>query len=298
MIYFVLILLSLFLVSESFIPTSKIYTQKNKLNMVNPLPGSDIGIPINIFQNVYTNLHYGYDISNFKNFILPFLIGYYTYGGDRYRDALEYIGKKYPTKKENLYNYIISNQDFVKSSLEITFGAILIILITDENFLINLPFIGLLISTDYYKLIKQKNGLIKPLYISSLWTACSVFLPCVLHDHNYSIINYPMDYIPCLLTIFSLSSILDLRDVDEDIENGVETFAVKFGKENTSMISLFLLSLSSLLFGLNEHYLDRPLVNSLNEIQNVGLALIPFLSSYNSTNLESKNDHTPDISQK
>lgn len=287
--------MNLILVTDSFIPTSKIHNPKNKFNMINPLPGSDIGIPINIFQNVYTNLHYGYDISNLKNFILPFLIGYYTYGGDRYRDAIEYQGKKYSTKKEELYNYILSNQDFIKSSLEITFGVILLVLITDENFLINLPFIGMLISTDYYKLIKQKNGLIKPFYISFLWTACSVFLPCVLHDHNYSIIKYPMDYIPCMLSIFSLSSILDLKDIEEDIENGVETFAVKFGKEKTVMISLFLLSMSSLLFGLNQHYLDRPLVNSLNEIQNAGLAFIPFLSSYNSTNQESKNDHTLDI---
>lgn len=257
--------------------------KKPKLSMVNPLPGSDIGIPINIFQNIYTNLHYGYDISNFKNIILPFLIGYYTYGGDRYRDALEYQTKKYETKKEELYNYILSNEEFIKNTIEITFSTIILILITDENFIINFPFILLLISTDYYKDIKRYNGLVKPFYISFLWTACSIFLPCVLHDHNYSILNYPMDYIPCLLTIFSLSTILDIKDIEEDIENNVDTIPVMIGKEKTSMLSLALLSLSSVIFGLNNHYLDRPLINSLNEIQNAGLALLPFLSSYNST---------------
>ena len=57
------------------------------------LSGFDIGIPLNIFQNIFTNIHYGYDITTPKLIILQFLVGYYTYGKDRYSDAIEYIKK-------------------------------------------------------------------------------------------------------------------------------------------------------------------------------------------------------------
>lgn len=256
-----------------------------KLNMMNPFPGSDIGIPLNIFQNIYTNIHYGYDITNIETVLLQFLIGYYTYGNDRFKDALDYKKNEFTTtdNKKDLYKYIIDNEIFIKSSLDSTLGIVLLILITDENFLINLPFIFLLISTDYYRELKQKFGFIKPYYISMLWTSCCIFLPCVLHDHNYSILSYPLDYLPCVLTLFSLSIILDIKDIDEDKENGVETIPVKYGKYTTSMISLIGLAISSILFGLNPHYLDRPFINSINEIQNAGMAVLPFLASYNQT---------------
>lgn len=285
---FLLSLFFLFLINvDSFsIPSiNRLKKPSNNLKMVNPFPGSDIGIPLNIFQNIYTNIHYGFDITTTKTVLLQFLIGYYTYGNDRFKDALDYKKIEFTTtdNKKNLYKYILDNEDFIKNSLEITLGIVLLILITDQNFLINLPFIFLLISTENYKEIKQKNGLLKPFYISALWTTCCLILPCVLHDHDYSILKYPLDYLPCALTLFSLSTTLDIKDIDEDKENGIETIPVKYGKYNSAYISLFTLALSSLLFGLNPHYMDRPLINSLNEIQNAGMALIPFLSSYDKT---------------
>lgn len=286
LIFGVLLISQLFCGINAFIPIkTPIRKNINSLKMINPLPGSDIGIPLNIFQNIYTNLHYGYDISNIKNIGLQFLLGYYTYGNDRYQDALEYGVKKFTTKKEDLYNYILENKEFVKSSLDITFGITLLTLITDENFLINIPFIILLITTDYYKDIKQKFGEFKPLYIATLWTGCTVILPCVLHDHNYSILQYPLDYLPCLLSLFALSNFLDLKDVEEDTENGINTLPVKYGKYNAAMIGLFLLALSSLMFGLNHNYLNRPLINSLNEIQNAGMSTIPYFILRNETKI-------------
>ena len=263
----------------SRLPVIKKANLNNNLKMINPLPGSDIGVPLNIFQNVYTNLHYGYDITTMKNVGLQFLIGYYTYGNDRYQDALEYSKTKYNTTKTELYQYINDNRNFIKSSLDISFGLTIITLISDENFIINIPFILLLLSTDYYRDIKKKIGICKPLYISVLWTSCAIFLPCVLHDHNYSILKYPFDYLPCMLTLFGLSNILDIKDVDEDKANNIETIPVKYGVYNSTMISLFCLALSSLMFGLNDNYLDRPIINSINELQNAGMAFIPYFKN-------------------
>ena len=81
-------------------------------HMVNPLVGIDMGIPLNIIQNVFTNLHYGYDITTFKAILLQFLIGYYTYGKDRYRDALVYETNQYDTPKKELFEYLIKYKDF------------------------------------------------------------------------------------------------------------------------------------------------------------------------------------------
>ena len=38
-----------------------------------------IGIPLNIFSNIYTNLHYGFDITTTKSICLQFLLGYFLF---------------------------------------------------------------------------------------------------------------------------------------------------------------------------------------------------------------------------
>ena len=40
---------------------------KNPNMMLIENGGGELGIPLNIFSNIYTNLHYGYDITNYKN---------------------------------------------------------------------------------------------------------------------------------------------------------------------------------------------------------------------------------------
>ena len=83
------------------------------MNDANLFTGFDIGIPLNIFSNIFTNLHYGYDITTPKSVLIQFLLGYYTYGKDRYSDALEYIAEplEYNSTKQELYNFIYNNRD-------------------------------------------------------------------------------------------------------------------------------------------------------------------------------------------
>ena len=42
--------------------------------VMNPFPGLDIGIPLTIFENAYTTLHYGENIVTAKSILLEFLI--------------------------------------------------------------------------------------------------------------------------------------------------------------------------------------------------------------------------------
>ena len=80
-------------------------------------------------------------------------------------------------------------------------------------------------------------------------------LPCVLKDHNYNILTYPLYYLPCVLTMFSSSTILDVRDIEEDKFNNVRTIPVVYGFEYAQILTLSLLALSS---SGKEIAIDRP----------------------------------------
>lgn len=268
---------------SSFLPTIKRRNiLKNSLKMTNPAIGLDIGIPLNLLQNIFTNIHYGFDITTTKIIILQFLIGYYTYGYDRFLDA---SSENLDEKKKNDYKLLIEYKDFYQFSYNIAFSLITIILcFFDDNSIINIPFIILLLTSNYYKELKTEYPLFKPFYISLMWTLSTVILPCVLFDNSYSIINYPLDYLPVFFNILGLSNIADIKDTNEDKLNNVNTLPVQYGKENAIIFSLINIAISSLLFGLNINYLNRPIINSLFEIQNIFLSILAFYMSQNDEN--------------
>lgn len=246
---------------------------------LNPLVGIDMGIPLNIIQNVFTNLHYGYDITTIQSIILQFLIGYYTYGKDRYKDALVYEKNKYDTPKKELFEYLLKYKELYKVSYDVTFVIIMFILLFDQNIINNIFFVILLYSTDYYNEIKKLGPIIKPSYIAVMWTFSAAILPAIMHDQNYSILKHPMDYLPCAMTMFSSSTILDIKDIEEDKINGVKTIPSVYGLEKSQILTIFLLGLSSLLVGLNPNYLENPIPNSVYEFINLFLATYVFMQS-------------------
>lgn len=243
----------------------------------NPLPGIDIGIPLNLFQYVYTELHYGHTIVNPKFILLQFLIGYSVYGMDRYKDALEFSNEPYISTKRDLYIFIEKNKRFIKITTDLSYFFVLYILFSEENPQLLLPFAFSLYGTQWYKELKQYLGPFKPILISILWTACSVGLPAVLHDHDYSILNSPLDYLPGTLTLFSASNIIDNKDIIEDKQNNVKTIPVLIGEDNSNMLSMVCLIFSSLLLGINHNFLLHPWLNSFMEIQNAGISFLPFV---------------------
>ena len=228
------------------------------------------------FSNV-SSYYCVYDITTTRVVLLQFLFGYYAYGKDRYRDALDYYDNPYETSKKELYENFIKYKNIYSVSFELTIYLINILLLTDKHFEYNIPFIFLIYSTGIYKEIKQTIGVLKPAYIAIMWTLAAVILPCVLHDDNYSIFYYPIDYIPPALILFASRNIADAKDVEEDKINKIDTIPVKIGRDRSNMISLFALSIASLMIGLNPHYLDRPVINSLIEVQNAGISVIPLL---------------------
>lgn len=265
--------------NNKYIPIS-INSQIHRTSLITNedfLTGLEIGIPLNIFSNIFTNLHYGYDITNWEVVFMQFVLAFYTYGKDRYYDALEFQKNPYNTSKIELYNTINNSTQGYRLSI---FSSNLIfttwVLINDN---ILFPYILLLYLNGEYKLYKKYLGIFKPVYIGFMWTMASVILPCVVYDKSYDIFNYPIDYLPCFLILFATSSFADNKDISDDIINSIETIPVKYGIEKSNLINLFALIVASILLIENPNYENRILINSLVELQNfVTMGLL-----YNST---------------
>tara|TARA_A100001035_G_scaffold87077_2_gene67680 strand:+ start:27914 stop:28681 length:768 start_codon:yes stop_codon:yes gene_type:complete len=250
---------------------------------MNVLNGLDIGIPLNIFSNIYTNLHYGYDITSVQSILIQFLLGYYTYGKDRYNDALDYIKNPFETQKKEFYIFLYNNKEFYNLSLNITFLGMIFILLNQEStkeLLYNLPFIPLFYITGEYKYYKKYLYIYKPLYISIMWGLATVILPCILYEHNYNILNYPQHYLPCILTLFATSNFIDNKDIEEDKINNITTIPLKYGLKISNTISLIAIIVSTILLIENPNFENRIIINSIVELQNIGIMALLYNDTF------------------
>jgi len=242
------------------------------------LQGIDIGIPLNIFSNIYTNLHYGFDITTTKSILLQFLLGYYAYGYDRIKDANEYSTSAdisiYPQNKIDLYKQILDQKLLYEVTVNTALIASIYLLSIDNYDITHLPFLLLLYLSANYKEYKPLLSVYKPLYIAIMWTITTIGLPCVLHDNNYDILMYPQDYLSCLLFIFSASNFADINDIEEDKKLGVKTLPVLYGKQLTSYISFAAVAFAAILLVENPNFENRFWINSLIEAQHLGLMCV------------------------
>ena len=270
-------------------PNIQTHKSRIMMNDANLLTGVDIGIPLNIFSNIFTNLHYGYDITTGRTIAIQFLLGYYTYGRDRYSDALEYIASpdRYNTTKQELYRFIYKNRDSYNITLSSSFIVILYILLTSietqQDLLYNLPFIPLFYLNGEYKSFKPILREFKALYIGVMWCLASLVLPCVLYEHNYDIFLSPQDYIPCILTLSATSNFADNKDIEEDRANDIVTIPVKYGIEISNVISFIALSISSILLIENPHFDNRIWINGIFVLQNFATIALIYNNTFSNT---------------
>ena len=253
------------------------YSRSTIMNLPkNPFPGSEIGIPLLITENVFSNLHYGYSITDTNDIIRQFLLGYIAYGYDRYFDSLDTKLENLPKRKQNLYEYYNKNRFSITISLLSSFLYILGEFSSNTE---TIPFDIILISILFYRNFKQNLGEFKAVYVSSLWTIASIIIPCVFHDHNYDIINYPLDYMPCFFSIYGGTTIGDMIDREEDQQNKINTLPVKYGNKNAYYIVIGSIMMSNVLLAINNNFMDGLLFNSLFEIQNTATLLLPLIQN-------------------
>ena len=64
-------------------------TNNKSKPILHPFPGLEIGIPLNIFQFVFTRLFYNTNIMNLRTILFQFTTAYFSYGFDRLVDSYE-----------------------------------------------------------------------------------------------------------------------------------------------------------------------------------------------------------------
>ena len=253
------------------------FNNDDELNIIyNPIIGSSIGIPLNIIQYIFTNIYYNYNVINIELILLQFAIGITTYGTDRLLDAIDYNNtivlnnnnnEIIPLEKKNYYNYLLKNVNYNIITILSSYLYILYLLSQESETYI---FILLLSSTIFYRNLKKEFGQFKAIYIGIFWTIGTIILPIVYHDHNYDIINYPLIYLPNVLSLFGSSNLLDIKDIKKDKEDNIYTLPVLYGENISICISHIAIFLSILLFSQNNNFDSNLYLTSLYQLQNFG----------------------------
>ena len=255
-------------------PAKKTIKTLTKLSYQNPLPGAEVGIPLLLFENIFTNMHYGYDITTPQIIFLEFAFAFLTYGYDRLQDSYDPLEMK--LEKQELYGYFRENRINIASALMATYLITFYLLFQEKE---TIPFIFAITLTSQYKKFKYILGPLKPIYIALMWTAGSYFLPCVMTDHDYSSLFEPLDYLPIILTLFSSSNIADSRDIEEDKNNNINTIPILLGEDISNSISCICILVASFYFFDNENFNNREIINTLYGTQNLVMAAIPIATN-------------------
>ena len=163
--------------------------------------------------------------------------------------------------------YFRNNKEIMGILLLLAYGVIIkdLVSVEETKFLV-LP----LTSTLYYKEFKERFGELKAIYISSFWVLAAIIIPSVWYEGNYNIINDPLNYIPCFLSIVGTSNLADIKDLEEDKEDGINTWPVIFGKETSAKISILILLMSTYLVAINSNIYKFPIESTIFELQNIG----------------------------
>lgn len=246
----------------------------------NPIIGSNLGIPLNLLQFIYTNTYFNENLITPQLIGLQFAIGIFTYGSDRLIDALEYNNiysktntSNYSIDKINYYNYLLKTKNFNIFVITLSYLYIFSLLINNPE---TYPILFLLTSTLDYKNFKKNYGQFKALYIGIFWTIGTVILPSVLINHNYDIIKEPTIIIPSILNLFASSNLLDIKDTDEDKQEEIYTIPVIYGTNFAISISHISIILAILIFYNNENFDNNIYLSLLYELQSFGVFFLNF----------------------
>jgi hypothetical protein len=191
----------------------------------------NVGLSLNIMTKMATDIRYRQNIVDLKLLILELLLGYHTYGTDRYRDD--------GTNDNRIYIY------------DIAFILIIALISSNNNTLLTLPIDFLIYSTKFYKDIKPYLGVFKSVYVASLWTISIIILPSILHDNSLNILQEPLDYLPFTFLMISTSNNMDIEDIEDDKNNNIQTIPVKYGVHVAKNISTICMILFTILLSIN-----------------------------------------------
>jgi len=144
--------------------------------------------------------------------------------------------------------WLIKNRKKLLISIVISLGIVLF-LCNNLSWISIIIMVGAeVISTFYYlpPFNLRKQGYIKPFLIAFIWTVSCAVVPLIEHD-----LITPSSYL-YFISQFCFVSLLcflfDIKDMETDYLNGINTYANKFGLKATKVICLLLVVISGVTF--------------------------------------------------
>ena len=184
--------------------------ENTNTTLYNPILGSNLGIPLNLFQLIYTTTHYNLNIITLDFILMQFAIGIFTYGYDRFLDALQYNSLKdvefIDKKKRDYYDFLLKNPYFNIIIIYLSYFYLFLLMIDHVE---TYPIFILLTSTVFYKNLKQNFGEFKAIYIG--------FFAAMKFYKKGHVDIFAALYMGLIFTIFaSVSSLFTLK-IDKDL---------------------------------------------------------------------------------
>jgi len=218
-----------------------------KLNL-RPILGAEVGMSLVLMQAA---AHH--DITP-SLVLCDLAISHSIYGRDRLKDQL--IDLQAGEIEYNFFNYTTSIANIIAFILLIKFDCKECI-----------PIVSFL--SNAYSRSKVRLGNTKPFLIGILWAYAIVFLP-------------PDDVPNDLFLVYSslyaaTSNIADIKDIEEDKENGIMTLPVKFGEKVTYVVSAVLASVA---LAMHTSFDDWTIGDTFIEIVSAGLFLYSSIMSF------------------
>lgn len=117
-------------------------------------------------------------------------------------------------------------------------GLYTISVILLSNDVKTIPFIPILYILQYYKDYKRYLGVAKPAFVSIMWTLACVMLPYAVNNHHLLPDHHLiLQSLSCYSLIYGLSNYRDIKDAEDDRENGILTIPVLYKTEFSVLIS-------------------------------------------------------------
>ena len=245
------------------------------------LSGIEIGVPLNLISKIYSNVNFQDSIISYNSILFNFLLGFSTYKSDRYLDSLEYFNNNNNLLdlKHDYYLSILNNEKHIQFVLFCSYISICIFIVYYKLGIV-LP---MFISTFTYKEIKQNKNIsfLKPFFVAGMWTFTCCIIPLLFQNNYLNYLNFD-DYYhllsPTFLSLFSTTNLADLKDINEDILNGINTLPIILGPQKIKVI-IFISSILSLYIFTQSEYFTW----SLQNIFFISSNIFPNLNLINNT---------------
>ena len=228
-----------------------------KLNL-RPILGTEVGISLSLMQAMAHHQLTPYLV------LCNLALSHSIYGRDRLKDQVAELEGTLTEKEEyNVFNYTTSVANMI------AFWCLLKLESTNPGSQIWTTFPIVTFLSNAYSKAKPVLGVAKPFFIGVLWAYAIVILPPDEVTNNLFLV-YSSLYA-------ATSNLADIKDIQEDQENEIQTIPVAFGEKTTYIVSAVLASVA---LATHTTFNDWTIGDTFIEIVSAGLFLYSSIMSF------------------